>query len=90
VHGRVTLRCWRELQSAMRHARANAAAIRTPVLMLCGEADRVVSTDAARAMFASLACEKRWQSYPGMYHELHHEPVKEAVLHEITAWLAPV
>ena len=66
---------------------ARSAELRVPVLMLYGDADRIVSTDAAHRWFDRLTCEKRSAVFPGSYHELHHEPVRDGVVQMVRDWV---
>ena len=63
-----------------------AASLRTPTLLLCGAAARVVSVEAAQRWFDRLRCEKRRVLFPDCYHELHHEPVRDEVVRLIRDW----
>jgi alpha-beta hydrolase superfamily lysophospholipase len=55
--------------------------------MLWGEEDRVVSVKACAALYATLSCEKRQRTFPGCFHELHHEAVQSEVINEIAQWV---
>ena len=72
----------------MTEALAQAKRINTPVLMLCGEDDQIVSLRACRRFFDAMTCEKRWTSFPGMRHELHHEPVADEVSRLTVEWVS--
>ncbi|MEK7746580.1 MAG: polyprenyl synthetase family protein [Elusimicrobiota bacterium] len=45
-----------------------------------------VSVEAARRWFERLRCVKRSVLFPGCYHELHHEPVRDEVLQLVHDW----
>jgi len=87
VHGAMSVRTYRSLLRTRDGVVARSADVRVPVLMLSGEADRIVSTDAAHRWFDRLTCEKRSVAFPGSYHELHHEPVRADVLQMVRDWV---
>lgn len=87
VHRCITLRGYRNLQTAMAQGREQAARLTHPTLMLVGGDDRIVSPAACRAIFAQLTCEKRLAEFPGCYHELHHEAVGPQAAQLITQWV---
>lgn len=67
---------------------ADAAAIRTPALVLAGGADWVVKLSAERRFFARLgSTEKRLRVFDGMYHDILHEKERHLVLDEIREFL---
>jgi alpha-beta hydrolase superfamily lysophospholipase/SAM-dependent methyltransferase len=67
---------------------ADAAAIRTPALVLAGGADWVVELSAERKFFDRLgSSEKRLRIFEGMYHDILHEKGRHLVLDEIRGFL---
>ena len=86
VHGVMSARAYHAITEAQDEAMRRAKEINTPVLLLCGGEDRIVSVHAAERWFHELRCEKRYVSFPGCYHELHHETVREEVLGLIAGW----
>lgn len=63
---------------------ADAAAIRTPALVLAGGADWVVKLSAQRRFFERLGSEeKRLRIFDGMYHDILHEKDRHLVIDEI-------
>ena len=89
VHDRISARAYQALVVAEQEALASAPRLRVPTLLFCGEEDHVVSVAAARRWFKRLTCEKRLVSFPGAYHELHHESVREEVVRCAAEWLLP-
>jgi acylglycerol lipase len=68
--------------------RDGMAAVRLPLLILQGSGDRVVDPDGARRLHLhASAADKTLRLYDGLYHDLLHEPEKEQVLADLTAWL---
>ena len=86
VHHRITLRVYFQIRRAMAQAMTQADQLALPTLLLFGSDDRVVSIDACRAFGQRLQCQHRIVEYPGCYHELHHEPVREGVAAAIASW----
>ncbi len=87
VHNIMTARAYRSILRARDEAMAHAAAMRVPTLLLCGSADRIVSVDYALRWFERLTCEKRRMVFPGCYHELHHEAVRDEVFRLTSEWV---
>jgi alpha-beta hydrolase superfamily lysophospholipase len=86
VHNRMTAGTYGAIQEAERRAMAGASRCDRPTLLLLGEADRIVSVAAAHRWFDRLSCEKRRVVFPGGFHELHHEPVRDEVARLVSAW----
>ena len=89
VHNRMSARIYGGILQAGVEALAQAHRIDLPTLLLYGEADRIVSIAAAQRWFNALRCQKRLVSFPGAYHELHHETVRGEVFRLIREWTAP-
>ena len=67
---------------------ADAAAIRTPALVLAGGSDWVVDLAAEREFFNRLGSSiKRMRVFDGMYHDILHEEGRRAVLHDIRVFV---
>ena len=69
-------------------ARVRAAApsgFGIPTLVLHGEADGLVPTDASAILADAPLVERR--TYPDLRHELHNEPEGPAIIDEVVAWL---
>jgi len=86
VHHVMSARTFRSMLRARDQALARTDALGVPVLLLCGTADRVISVQAAQAWFERLRCERRDVRFPGCYHELHHEPVRDEVVRLVRDW----
>lgn len=86
VHHVMSARTYRSMLQVRDDVVERAASLRPPTLLLCGDADRVVSVEAAQRWFERLRCEKRRVLFPGCYHELHHEPVRDEVLRLVRDW----
>lgn len=78
-----------ELLHAMDVVRSNRARIVTPVLALHGTADRLTNPAGTQALVDGAAStDKTLRLYPGLYHDLFHEPEQATVLADLNAWLA--
>ncbi len=68
--------------------RQSAATWRVPTLMLHGGADPICLAEGARQFVAQTPPGLvEYHEYPGLYHEIHNEPDRERVFHDIEAWL---
>lgn len=86
VHHVMTARTYHAILLERDAAFERASALHVPLLLLLGTADRIISIDAARRWFDRVACEKSLVEFPGCYHELHHEPVKDDVMRLVCTW----
>lgn len=77
VHRRATAGFFRAFIRAQERALAEAASLRTPLLILQAGADRLVSPAGAEAIAARLRTDHELAILPGYYHELLNEPPAE-------------
>lgn len=85
---KLTMRFIAELDAAVRRVNAQAEALRIPVLILCGDADRAVPPSSMRAYFERVGSpDKEFHEYAGGYTNLLSDSVTEAVLSDIDNWL---
>jgi alpha-beta hydrolase superfamily lysophospholipase len=77
VHRRATAGFFCAVRAAQAEALAGAGQLRVPLLILQGDADRIVDPSGATDLAARLACEHSLVMLPGYYHELLNEPVEE-------------
>jgi alpha-beta hydrolase superfamily lysophospholipase len=77
VHRRATLGFVRALTAAQGIVRLEAPRLRVPLLLLQGDADRIVDPAGAREFAARLTCPHELVMLPGYYHELLNEPIPE-------------
>jgi len=89
VHRRATAGFVRALQAAQAMARLDAASLRIPLLVLQGDADRIVDPAGARELDSRLTCPHELVMLPGYYHELLNEPPAERgrVLDLLDRWI---
>jgi len=88
VHSLGTARLGSEMLDAIARVKQEAPILRLPVLLLQGEADHVTSPDSSREFFANLGAEdKTLKTYPGAYHNLVIDLVKDDVMRDIEGWI---
>lgn len=86
VHNVMTARVYRSILRARDEALAKAAAIRVPSMLLCGTGDRIISVPHALQWYERMTCQKQVKTFPGSYHELHHEAVRDEVMTCVRDW----
>lgn len=88
VHRRATAGFARAFMRAQGRALAHAPSLAVPLLVLQGDADRLVAPAGARAIDARLRCEHELEMLPGYYHELLNEPLpaRAKVLELLDSW----
>jgi alpha-beta hydrolase superfamily lysophospholipase len=86
---KTTARLAAEIVKTMQYVLEHAARISLPVLIVQGDADRIVDPQGAQLLHdALLSADKTLQVYEGLYHELFNEPEHEQVLADVAGWLA--
>jgi len=88
VHNTSTTRMARELLDAIEWIKAHPGDLKTPVLMLHGEADRVNLPSGSRNFISKVTIpDKQLILYPGGFHELHNDLDKDSELTDLARWL---
>lgn len=89
VHRRATAGFVRAYEAARVLAQVEAPRLRVPLLVLQGDADRVVDPEGARDLASRLTCPHELVILPGYYHELLNEPLSERarVLTRLDTWI---
>lgn len=85
VHDRISVRWYNEWMRTIAAIRSNPQQITVPVLMLHGAADRATSPAAAGELATLLGA--KFKTWPGAFHELHHEPCKDEVFDAVLSWI---
>ena len=87
VHHRLTAGAWQEQRWAQQAVVADARRIDVPALFLLAGDDHIADAELARAFAASLrgVVDVKW--YGEMYHDLLHDPQRDLVLADVTAFL---
>jgi alpha-beta hydrolase superfamily lysophospholipase len=90
-HGPMPIRIRAESRAVARGLPHRVGAITAPVLLLHGEADLLVPVVATRTLAGRLGSRSiTVRTYPGLYHEVFHEPERERVLDDLVDWLERV
>ena len=87
VHNAMSTGTYRSILQTKDLMFAHAGEFQVPMLLLCGAEDRIISIPEAQRWFEQLTCEKRIVMFPGCYHELHHEPVRDEVIQLVREWV---
>lgn len=88
VHAMASARFGTELTATMGWTHAHAFELKIPLLILHGEADRLVPPAGSRKFFENVNLnDKELQIYPGGYHEPHNDIEHETVLKDLERWL---
>jgi alpha-beta hydrolase superfamily lysophospholipase len=86
--GAVPARTATELLEAMTALSTRTAQLRVPVLVLHGTADALVPLAIAEPAYAGLgSADRTVRRYPGLYHEVFHEPERAQVFADLEDWL---
>jgi alpha-beta hydrolase superfamily lysophospholipase len=88
VHRRATAGLVRAIENAQAHVMAGAGRIRTPLLVVQGDADRIVDPAAAPELARRIGAPCECVMLAGHYHELLNEPAAEraVVLDLLDRW----
>jgi alpha-beta hydrolase superfamily lysophospholipase len=88
VHRAASAGFVRAIRAAQAAAMAEAPRLRVPLLILQGDADRLVRPSGATEIAARLSCPHELVLLPGFYHELLNEPASERgrVLEALDRW----
>jgi len=87
VHDQLSFRLGLDLLNAGRRVLEHAMDFRLPLLLMHGEADRLVDPQATREFYDRAASpDKTLQLWPGLYHETHNEPEWGRVVEVSTGW----
>jgi alpha-beta hydrolase superfamily lysophospholipase len=87
LHNFITVRFYFEAIGAAQQV-VDDPAVNCPVLLVQGGDDRVTSREAVEAFYKRLrAPEKTLKIYPGLFHELHNETARLAVMDFYLEWM---
>lgn len=90
MHNRLSLYLGTQLLAQGRHALDHADRLDLPTLVLHGQDDPVTSYRASESFAIRAGKIATFVSFPGMLHEIFHEPDREQVLRVLQDWLASV
>lgn len=86
-HQLMTPRAYTEAMANLRHLQDERERIHAPLFVALAGEDRIVSSPAAKAFARGLTGDVTVREYPGMYHNILHEPDRERVFAELGPWL---
>jgi len=85
-HSKITPRLYVSIRRAGEYALKYAKRIKTPTLLMHGEADPITSFEASKEIAGKIDnC--TFIPWANMYHELHHETVRGLVFEAIIKWI---
>jgi len=91
IFSTVTSSWWHAVRGAQGEAFERATEIKTPVLLLLGDADKLADWRQSKAVFERLgSVNKHLNVYPGFFHELFNELGREQVIQDFISWLHKV
>lgn len=77
-----------EILNAMERISKKAPELSMPLLVLHGDADQLTNIEGSQEFVNKVSStDKRLITYPGLSHDLVHEPEKQQVIEDIRAWL---
>ncbi|HTO96143.1 MAG TPA: lysophospholipase [Myxococcales bacterium] len=83
-----TPRWFTESSAAQETVLRRATEFVTPFLLLFGAADPIADPAGGREFFEhATSKDKQHKEYPGLLHELFHEPERESVFRDVVGWL---
>ena len=86
-HQLMTPRAYTEAMANLRHLQDERDRIHAPLFVALAGEDRIVSSPAASAFARGITGDVTVREYPGMYHNILHEPDRERVFAELGPWL---
>ncbi|AFM14967.1 lysophospholipase [Mycolicibacterium chubuense NBB4] len=87
-HGKLPAGIGRALIEVGETMPRRAAAITAPLLVVHGEADRLIPVGGSRRLVECVgSTDVHLKVYPGLYHEVFNEPEQAVVLDDVTAWI---
>ncbi len=87
VHDQITPNTGVFMLNKAEELQAYSGAIKVPLLIMHGTADKVISFDAAKAFSERVSGSVSFKSWEGGYHEIHHDPNKAEVIAFAKDWL---
>ncbi|MBA2254600.1 MAG: alpha/beta hydrolase [Chloroflexi bacterium] len=87
-HRRASARWAQESLAAIARARAGAASVTLPLLIVHGEADPIVDIAGSRWLLDAVSsADRQLRTYPGAFHEVHNDQARELLVADVLAWL---
>ncbi len=87
-HGNGPARTAKELLKTIAVIQEKMVEVKVPFITLHGDQDVLTNPEGSKELFEKASStDKTFKLYPGMYHDLLHEPEKEKVYQDMLAWL---
>jgi alpha-beta hydrolase superfamily lysophospholipase len=87
-HRKIPARTIAQLVGAVEGFPAEVAAIRVPLIVMLGSADRLAAPAGGRMVHErASSADKTLEVYDGLYHEILNEPEQDKVMADIVGWL---
>ncbi len=90
VHHRISVRTYLEISHAGEDAIKHADKVGYPLLLMHGTEDPLTSFSASKEFSEKMIADHTFKAWEGLFHELHNEFEKEAVLGFIKDWIDSV
>jgi len=87
VHDKISARLFTVMHANGLWALEHAAALKIPMLLMHGNADRLSSAKATQEFAAAAGDRVTLRIWDGFYHEIHNEPEKAQVIQVMIDWL---
>ncbi|MGE5381781.1 MAG: lysophospholipase [Methylocystaceae bacterium] len=90
VHDKISARWYTEILDNTRQILKRAAELTMPLLVIHGSGDKIVSITGSEQVFgAARSVDKKYQAFPGLYHETMNEkqPEQSEVLDVVAEWI---
>lgn len=88
VHPKISVKHFTGIVDAGLRAIEQAGSFSAPLLLVHGEKDPVCDPQGSREFFEACGSDdKTLKIWPGLFHEVHNEPEKEAVINTIRDWI---
>lgn len=63
--------------------------VTVPLFIMHGAEDKATNPDGSRDLYArARSADKTLKVYDGMFHDLLHEPERDRIVHDVTAWIS--
>lgn len=87
IHDRMSARLFAVMEANALGALEHAAALKVPMLLMHGSADRLSYADGSRQFAEKAGSIVNLRIWDGLYHETHYEPEKADVIRAMTDWV---
>jgi len=87
-HGNLPARSAAAALDAIDDTQRRMEQVKVPLLILHGTADKATNVDGSRDLYARAgSTDKTLKLYDGVFHDLMHEPERDRIIQDVTAWI---